>query len=133
MCHFDDDVPEYMSNQPEQTTDDENSRPWWDTDDAIASLTLEKSVRPDETNAELAKRLLEESAPQAASSIIQLALHSRSDSVRLNASRYITDLLFADDKNASAAAGWEKLVGEVVSTAELLTSNASDAARNGLL
>jgi hypothetical protein len=37
MESFDDDVPEYMSNQPEQATDDENSRPWWDTDDAIAS------------------------------------------------------------------------------------------------
>ncbi len=105
--------------------DDENSRPWWDTDEALESLSLDRAMRPDESDAELTKRLLMQAAPQAATSIIAIAMHARSDTARLAAARYIVDLTRDETAASGAAQTWESLISDVVSKAEIFANGSS--------
>jgi hypothetical protein len=99
-------------------------QPWWDTDDAVRGLTMERSVNPTESNADMTKRILDENGPAAALAIVHMALHSTNDNTRLRAATYITDKYYDDSNNADGI-GWEKLVGDVVSQAEILTEQAA--------
>jgi hypothetical protein len=116
------DTPEYRTRDAAENGAPEESV--WDEEDAIESLTMERSIH-DETNEQLTKRLLEEAAPMAAQSIIHIALHDTNGNTRLRAAQYIADKVYADDSTKSGAAPWEELVGSVVSEAELLTKSSS--------
>jgi hypothetical protein len=96
----------------------------WDSDDAIESLTQERTIY-NETNEQLTKRLLEEAAPMAAQSIIHIAVHDPNGNTRLRAAQYIADKVYGDDSEKSGKSGWEQLVGSVVSEAELLTQQSA--------
>src|SRR3954464_8872711 len=64
----------------------------WVSQDAIDALGLERSVHLGETQVQLAERLLIESAPMAAQTIIHLATNpGTNDRVRLSAATYIMD------------------------------------------
>lgn len=93
--------------------------PRWDSDEALQNLKMEKTLRPDETYEELTRRLLEEASPQAAQSIIHLALHGTNENTRLNAAKYITDSLIGNDANGPTKQKWEELVADAVSDAEV--------------
>lgn len=67
-----------------------------------AALKMEQGVRPDETDVELADRLLKEAAPRAALSIIDMATECPAPSVRLAASKLILDRALPD-KNSGGA------------------------------
>lgn len=96
--------------------------PKWDSDAALENVKMERSVMGDLSNEALTRKMLEDAAPQAAQSIIHLALHATNENTRLNASRYITDNLINEGATA-AKAKWEDLVGEAVSEAELHANN----------
>lgn len=90
----------------------------WDSDEALAALTMERSVNPNESNEALAKRIVIESAPQAAMSLVQLALHARNENTRLNAAKYVVDKATeAGAENGKAT--WEKLMAGFLSETEL--------------
>ena len=111
---------------PEDSTPDPtgNDAPTgeWDSDDALSFLKMEKSVQGDESNEALTKRLLEEAAPVAAMSIINLARSSGNDNTRLNASKYIIDTLLTD-QNVGGKQPWEDMMADMVDQAELLANN----------
>jgi len=92
----------------------------WDSDDALDSLRMERSVQGDEAPADQTKRMLEEAGPMAAASIIHIALHSANDNTRLSASRYIID--FNRESGIGEGNYWEKLVADVIGDAELLAN-----------
>jgi hypothetical protein len=92
----------------------------WDSDDAFESLKMERSVQGDEKPDEMAMRILKEAAPMAAASIVHIALHSANDNTRLAAGRYVVDLAREADVNGQE--GWESLVADVVSSAELMAN-----------
>lgn len=98
--------------------------PRWDSDAALENLRMERSVRTDLNNEQLTRQILEEAGPQAAMSIIHLALHATNENTRLNASKYVTDNLI-NEGAASTKAKWEDLVGEAVSEAEVFANGGS--------
>jgi CHAT domain-containing protein len=92
--------------------------PKWDSDAALENVKMERSVRGDMTNEALTRQLLEEAGPQAAMSIIHLAVHGTNENTRLNAAKYVTDNLINEGASTTKQK-WEDLVGEAVSDAEL--------------
>jgi hypothetical protein len=65
---------------------------WMPSDDDVQSLALERSFKPNETDEELAERLIKESAPKAAMRIVQIATSpATQDRVALDASKYILE------------------------------------------
>jgi len=92
----------------------------WDSDDALSSLKMERTVQGDETPTDQTKRMLEEAGPMAAASIIHVALHSANDNTRLSAARYIVD--FNREAGVGEGIYWESLVADVIGNAELLAN-----------
>ena len=95
----------------------------WDSQDALDSLKMERTVVGDETPADQTKRMLEEAGPMAAASIIHVALHSNNDNTRFAASRFIIE--HNREEGVGEGVFWEKLVADVVSGAELLANSPS--------
>jgi len=93
----------------------------WDPDKALESLAMEKTVDETITDEALARKLFKEASPRAALSIINLAMHSPTEAVRLKASMYITDRvlgpagaqLMGDDTDPLAS-----LLGDVITQIE---------------
>jgi hypothetical protein len=63
----------------------------WIPDDALTGLVSERSLHPEEDEVALAQRLFRENTPAAAASIIHSAIHSPSERVRLDASKYVLE------------------------------------------
>lgn len=117
------------SQAPQTPTDDENTRPWWDTEDALEALKLEKSFKPELSDAALAKEILLQASPQAATSIIQIALHARNDAARLSAAKYIMDYVKEElSVGSGAKASWENLIGSALSEVELYANTSQPTA-----
>lgn len=112
---------DYNDATPDDTGDEQESR-FWDSDEALADLKMEQAVHGDESHEQMAMRLLREAAPQAAMSIIYVAMHSANDNTRLAASRYIIDKS-TDDGTNGAKQTWEDMVGDVVSSAEMFANS----------
>lgn len=74
----------------------------WVPEDALANLVESRSASPEKDNIDIAKAMLEDNAPLAVQSIVNAALYSRSDAVRLRASQYIVDKAF-ESKAAGAS------------------------------
>src|SRR5688500_819649 len=91
---------------------------YWDSDEALENLKMERQVNPDRDSEALCRKMLEDAAPMALQSIIHIALHSGNDNTRFNAAKYITDKVLEDD-TAGTVSKWEQIVGEVVDQAEL--------------
>jgi hypothetical protein len=92
--------------------------PKWDSDQALDAVKMERSLNGDLSDEDLTRKILAQAGPQAAQSIVHLAIHGTNENTRLNAARYVTDSLI-NEGATSTRAKWEDLVGEVVSSAEL--------------
>jgi CHAT domain-containing protein len=92
--------------------------PKWDSDAALEAVKMERTVTGDMTNEALTRKILEEAGPQAAMSIVHLAVHGTNENTRLNAAKYVTDNLINEGASATKAK-WEDLVGEAISEAEV--------------
>lgn len=63
----------------------------WLPDEAINTITLTRTLRPELTDETLSERILTEAAPSAALSISHLSKYSADPRIRLMASQYILD------------------------------------------
>jgi hypothetical protein len=63
----------------------------WVPDEALAGLRMERQVRSDESDEEVARRIFLENLPVAALAIVHLAQHSGTERVRLDASKYVVE------------------------------------------
>lgn len=66
-----------------------DDRSWVDTS-ALEAIALERNLRT-ETDEELSRRLLRESSPRAALSLIYLMDKSMNEKIRMDAAKYILD------------------------------------------
>ena len=73
-------------NPPVEGQDDE-----WVPEHAIEALTMEKEMRPSETDEELAERIFQENLPVAAQAICHLAVNAGNAQVRFAAARYVVE------------------------------------------
>lgn len=97
----------------------------WDAQVALQDVVKMRSEL-DVPSAELTRRILDEAGPASARSIVDLALWSDNERVRLQAAQYIVNRQLGvpndvPDNMKGGAAGnqpLEDLLGEVVSTAE---------------
>ena len=101
----------------------------WDNDEALSSIATEKTVYPDESSEQMVRRMMEENAPMAAQRIFHIAMNSHNDNTSLSASKFIVEMVTNPD-NGPTRAVWEKLVGDMVSDAEL-TANTPAAGSSG--
>lgn len=78
----------------------------------IEAAEMERFVRPTETDHDRAKRILDEAAPVAAMSIVQLSRLASNENLRYRASVYILDRVLgvAKDAHGTDKASWEKML-----------------------
>ena len=96
-----------MSEQADNNTSPQEphvQKPW-ETDEALASLKMERELNPDETEEGLARRLLREAAPQVAMSMIQMAIHGSTEATRTRNSQYILDHVLGKPRQDTANEG----------------------------
>lgn len=93
---------------------------YWDSDEALESVKMERTINPHETNAQLAKRLFDEAAPGAAMTLVHLARHATNENTRLNAAKYVTERVLGrvDGDEAGEATPLESLLQEFHDTLE---------------
>lgn len=65
--------------------------PHWVSDTAMEALNLERSVHPNETSEDMARRIFKEHLPIAAQRIVHIALNSPNEKVALDASKYVVE------------------------------------------
>ena len=63
----------------------------WLPDAALDALQCERAVQPDQTDEELARKILMTAAPMAAQSVAHLSVHASAENIRLAAAKYIID------------------------------------------
>lgn len=63
----------------------------WIPEQALRNLNGEQAIYGDETQEQTAQRLLRENLPIATAAIIHLALYSRNEKIRFDASKYVTE------------------------------------------
>lgn len=96
-------------------------KPWddpeWLPDRAFENATMESNYRPDEPPEQTARRLLIENVAAIALSMVHLATHSQSERIRLNASQYVLERVFADTAGQGSAISQDdqvRLMGQVL-------------------
>ncbi len=115
------------TNSPDDTGMDDRS---WIPEEAVRNLSMERSLNPSETEEELTRRLFRESAPQAAMSIIFLAIHGTNERVRLDADKYVVERVLGkvgDDAYQGDKSPLESLLNDVIAQAEEYANTASSA------
>lgn len=82
----------------------------WVPDEAIEKLTLMRAIEKDEDPIKVASKIIKDNVPLAAMSMAYLAIHSNTEMVRFNASKYLMDKAF-DPKGSvpDAKPAWEKV------------------------
>jgi len=76
----------------------------------IEAAHLEESLHPEEDNRDRAIRVLEDAAPVAAMSIVQLSRQAQNENLRFRASTYILDRVLGDVKGSNGTKPpWEEL------------------------
>lgn len=96
----------------------------WDPEATDEMLTMEKStIGSHESNIDLTRRLIEEAAPHAALSMIQLARHAVNENTRMNASKWVVEMA-TQIQTEDGKAAWEKMLPDVVMEAEKITAGA---------
>jgi hypothetical protein len=112
-----------MSTQPEDGSDSPEEIPWVPDEvldrinaEAQASRTQHAAVRTSQSDAELVRRQFIENAPLAAASIVHLAIHSPSEKVRLDASKYVVERTIGKvgEETAGGKDLWEDLLGDII-------------------
>lgn len=98
----------------------------WDVDQALADAVSERALL-NTSYEEQTRRHLDQAAPAAAMSIINIALYSHDERRKLDASKYVVDRLLGkigEEKDHGKGTPLESLLGEVVQYAEDLTKGA---------
>lgn len=97
----------------------------WVTDDDIKALGLERATGlttsdgSQESHLDQANRMLREAAPMAASSLVRLAQHGESETVRLRASIEILNRASAQGGGADGREPWAEVYDRILTTSEV--------------
>jgi hypothetical protein len=94
----------------------------WVPEDALASLTLEQSLRPDETSTERAKRLLIENVDVAAAGMIWSARNSQNERIRHDAQKYVMERVLGRAGDAPAMGTIDELFEKLDKMNEMAAS-----------
>ncbi|SRR6266511_1650170 len=98
----------------------------WCPDEAIQDLTVRRALREVEDPVKMAVDLLKENLPLSVLSMTHLAVHSPTEAIRYQASKYIMDrtlgdpranLMLPDNKPA-----WERIYDDVLVEAEKIVN-----------
>lgn len=85
----------------------------WVPDKAIEALTLKRALQNVEDPAKMAADLFSEALPLATMSMVHLAIHSPTEGVRYNASKYVIERCMGSVSNPSRGveekSAWEKI------------------------
>jgi hypothetical protein len=95
--------------------------PEWDPDQALANMTMEKTLEGLDNNIAVAKRLFEENLPLSVMSICHLAVNSANEGIRFNAAKYVVDRTMGPaDKSATPDGheAWKAVFDSVLTEAE---------------
>lgn len=88
----------------------------WVSDDDLESLKMDRTVfHQDQTPTAMARRILAENSPAAAMSLVKLALHGESESVRLNAAKHVLQLALEQGSEGDGREPWEGMYDKVMS------------------
>jgi len=96
----------------------------WDVDQALADAVSERTLLSTSYE-EQTRRHLDQAAPAAAMSIINIALYSHDERRKLDASKYVVDRLLGrigEEKADGKGSPLESLLADVVQTAEALAN-----------
>jgi hypothetical protein len=63
----------------------------WVPDEQLKSLVMERTVHDEESQEDMSRRMLRETAPAAAASIVHLAVYGTTEKMRLDASKYVLE------------------------------------------
>lgn len=63
----------------------------WVPEDALSSLVTERTLNPEESEEQTARRLLRENLPAAVLGIVHTSIHGENSRIRLDAQKYITE------------------------------------------
>lgn len=88
----------------------------WNSDEMLDSMKAER-VMMDESFEQQTKRLIQESGPIAAATIVDLAMRASNENTRLNAAKYVVDRLL-DPENTESKQYWESMVDQVTEEVE---------------
>jgi hypothetical protein len=91
----------------------------WVSDDDLDALKMDRTVfHQDSSPAAMARRILAENSPAAAMSLVKLALHGESDSVRLSAAKQVLLFAFEQGSDGDGREPWEILYDKILSDVE---------------
>lgn len=96
------------------------SRREWVPEEALDSLVTERTMREEESEEQLARRLLRENAGIAVHSIVHVAIHGTNERSRLDASKYILERVLGrvgDDAFGQPDSPIQSFVDEVIAYA----------------
>lgn len=71
----------------------------WVPDEAVEQLTVRRAFQKVEDPLKMAADILKEALPVAALSMVHLAIHSPTEGIRYNASKYVMDRTLGDGKD----------------------------------
>lgn len=101
---------------------------YWLPEQAVTNMSMEKAMHGHESNAELAKRLIDECLPLAVMSVTHMAIYSAKEEVRMSASKYLIDHAMGspikkDDVPMGGKHAWDVVHDAVLVDAQQLQSN----------
>lgn len=97
----------------------------WVPDKAVEELTVRRALQKLESPTELAKDILKDVLPLATMSMVHLAIHSPTESIRFNASKYIMDKSLGDGKDLRLPdnrPAWEKIYDSVLEEVDAIVN-----------
>jgi hypothetical protein len=98
----------------------------WVSDNDLEALKMDRTVfHRDETPPAMARRILAENSPAAAMSLVKLALHGESESVRLNASKEVLRLAYEQGSDGDGREPWEGVYEKVMTDVDAMLREAS--------
>lgn len=101
---------------------------YWIPDQAVSNMAMEKALHGNESNVQLAKRLIDECLPLAVMSVTHMAMNSPKEETRLAASKYLIDHAMGspikkDDVPVGSRHAWDVVHDAVLVDAQTVQSD----------
>lgn len=93
----------------------------WVPDEAVESLTVRRAFQKVEDPVKMATDIMKEALPLATMSMVHMAIHSPTESVRFNASKYVMDRTLGDGKDLRLPdnkPAWERILDSTMEEVE---------------
>lgn len=100
----------------------------WVPDEAVAQLTVRRALQDIEDPIKMAAEIIKESLPLATMSMAHLAIHSNTEMIRFNASKYIMDTALGNNnkgfKIEEVKPAWDSIYKTVLVEVDNITREA---------